>query len=47
MTRTSKIYFKELNPQTKNDLKELKRIKSKLEADPDNRGVFYIKEMED
>ena len=27
--------------------KELKRIKSVLENNPDNRGVFYIKEMED
>ena len=28
-------------------LKALKKAKAKLEENPDNRGVFYIKEMED
>ena len=28
-------------------LKEIERAKRRLELDPDNRGVFYIKELED
>ena len=42
MTRTSKIYFKELNPQTKNDLMELKRILRLLPIEKRNALVDYI-----
>ncbi len=28
-------------------LKEIERAKRRLELDPDNRGIFYIKELED
>lgn len=27
-------------------LKEIERAKRRLELDPDNRGIFYIKELE-